>query len=166
MNLLSQEQRAQLQDWLNETGELHVDVYLPRGGGGTSYFVRSVGELEELIMKQKWPKVALAVFRRLQYPLRGVADEAMLAQALTQIPDGEWFHLISLDHYYPEECHWCGEGDSHKEMRQIFHQLAGQRVGFGRNPFDKNSDWIYRTPDEVMALDFERRGDCHELVCT
>ena len=157
MALLSQEQRRQLQDWLNENGELHVDVYLPRSGGsGRGYFVRSVDDLEELITKQSRPKLALAVFRRLQYQLRGVADEGMLAQALRLIPEGEWFHLVSLDHYYPDECHWRGSGDTHEEMQQAFREVAGQRVGFGRNPFDKDTDWIYKTPNEAMSLDFER----------
>lgn len=165
MPLLSPEQRGRLQNWLNETDELHVDVYRPRSGGsGVGYFVRRVDELEDLIAKERWPHLVLAIFRRIQYPLRGVADEAMLAQALSQIPEGEWFHLVSLDHYYPEECHWCGSGDTHEEMRQAFRKITGQRVGFGRNPFDRDSDWIYQTPDEVMNLDFERHGNHYEIV--
>ena len=167
MPLLSPAQRAQLQVWLNETGELLVDTYQPRsGGGGTGYFVRTVDQLEALIAKQRWPKLVLAIFRRLQYPLRGLADEAMLAQALKQIPEGEWFHLVSLDHYFPDECRWCGDGETHEKMRQAFREVAGQRVGFGRNPFDKDSDWVYHTPEEAMALDFERRGDHYECIST
>ncbi|SPE59684.1 hypothetical protein SBV1_340051 [Verrucomicrobia bacterium] len=163
MALLSLERRQRLENWLSATGELCVHLYLPHSAGsGTNYLVRTVNELEELIAKQTWDELDLAIFRRLQYPLRGAANEAMLEQALRQIADGECFELVWLEHYYPEEYWRFATGDTHHEMREAFREAAGEQVGFGRDPCDGYSDWIYRTPDEVMVLHYELRGDHYE----
>src|SRR4051794_23148163 len=124
MSALTPQQLKQLQDWLSETGELYVDVYRPHSGGsGTAYLVRSASDVEALIAKQTWPELVVTVFRRLQYPLRGIADDALLAQALQQTRDGEWFHFVSLDDYYPSPCSWRGSGSTHAELRQEFHEI-------------------------------------------
>jgi hypothetical protein len=42
--LLSDQQRGQLNQWLAESGELYLDLYLLRsGGGGIGFFVRANG---------------------------------------------------------------------------------------------------------------------------
>src|SRR5947208_6004766 len=100
MPTLTPERRAKFQEWLSENGELCVDIYLPKsGGGGTQYFVRSVGEFEALISEQTWRELVVTVFRRLQYALRGIADESLLAQALQQIPDGQWYTIVVMENY-------------------------------------------------------------------
>jgi hypothetical protein len=111
-----------------------------------------VAEIEELLAKQTWPEVVVHIFRRVQYPLRGVADEKLLAKALGQIPEGEWFHFVSLDYYYPSKCRWCGSGNSHSELRQAFTEIVGQQVGIGYDPFDRDDSWMSKSPDEVMIL--------------
>jgi hypothetical protein len=160
MPALTPQQRTQLQAWLSEIGELYVDVYRPHSGGsGTGYFVRSVEAVETLISDQTWPELVVTVFRRLQYPLRGVADDALLAQALQQTRDGEWFHFVSLDDYYPSSCSWRGSGSTHAELRQEFREIIGQRVGIGRDPFDGDETWIHSTPSEVMVVRREREAE-------
>jgi len=162
--ILSSEQREKLQQWLRETGELCVDVYVPKGGrGGTGYFLRSIAELEELISKQSAPCVAITVFRQLQYPLRGVADDSMLAQALKRIPDGKWYTIISLDHYYPAEHRLRGSGNTHAELREEFAGVKGQRIAFGENPFDGNDEWIFSSSERAMVLYFNKCGDHYQI---
>src|SRR5689334_1814225 len=118
---------ALLSDWLDESGELYVDVYWPHSGGGsTPYFVRSLRDLKELIKQQTWPEIGITVFRHIQYPLRGIADEFMITKALQQIPDGEWYRIVSLEEYYPSSCGFRGSGDSHAELRQDILSLTGQ----------------------------------------
>jgi hypothetical protein len=159
-HLFSAQQHEQLQKWLVETGELYVDIYLSHsGGGGTDYFVRSVDQLEELVSRQTWPELVVTVFRRLQYSLRGVADESLLERGLQSIPEGEWFTVILLeDYFYPSEPSWRSNGNSHAEFRQEFSEVMGRRVGIGQNPFDKDDSWIRSTPDEALVLSFKRDG--------
>lgn len=153
--LLTAEHLAKLQQWLDETGELYVDVYCRHsGGGGTPYLVRSLKELQELVSGQTCRKLVVSVFRGLQYPLRGVADDALLAQALQQIPDGRWYSMILLEDYYPSQVSYMGSGDSHAEMRQDFAENAGLLIGFGENPFDYHcDDWMRAHPDEVLCVE-------------
>lgn len=162
--LFSAKQHKQLEKWLCETGELYIDLYLPKSaGGGTGYFLKSLEQLAELISKQTWHELVVTVFRRLQYPLRGVADESLLERGLQQIPEGEWYTIVLLENYfYPHQPNWWGNGNSHAEFRQEFSEVLGRRVGIGHNPFDKDDTWIFSTPDEAMVLYFKRIGDHYE----
>jgi hypothetical protein len=162
--LLSSQQHEQLKKWLMETGELYIDLYLVHGGGsGTGYFVKSLEDLAELISKQTWSMLAVTIFRRLQYSLRGLADESLLERGLQQVPEGEWYTIVLLEDYaYPHEPRWCGCGDSHAELRKEFSEVLGRQVGIGQNPFDKDDRWIYATPDEAMVLYFKRNVDHYE----
>jgi hypothetical protein len=165
MAILRPDQRTKLEEWLAENGELCVDIYLPKSaGGGTQYFVRSVRDLEALISEQTWRELVVTVFRQLQYPLRGIADESLLARALREFPGGEWYTIFLLEDYcYPSRLRICGSGDTQAELRQEFSEVLGHRVGIGRNPFDYDDTWIQSSPDEAMVLYPQRCGDHYEL---
>ena len=124
---------------------------------GEGYFCRTTNEIDELLIAQTWPELEVHIFRRVQFSLRGIFDEALLADASKEIPDGEYFHIVSLDDYYPSECVWRGGGDSHAKLRQYFSELVGQRVGIGYDPFDRDYALTYTTPDEVMVLNLTRK---------
>lgn len=145
---------ALLYDWLAETNELYVDVYLPHGGGSsTPYFIRALSELKELVLQQTWPEIVISIFHHVQYPLRGIAEEHLLAQALQQIPDGQWYRLVSLRHFYPSPCVFLGSGNSHIELQRDFSEVIGQSIGIGHDPFDLHDrSWFYSHPDEVFVL--------------
>src|SRR6266853_6076536 len=119
MAALSSAQRETLQNWLHETDELYVDLTLRRNCNGP-YFLRSVEDLEELIAKQTWPHIVVTVFRRLQYPLRGVADDAMREQVLKMFP--MYYSIVSLEDYYPSGVVWLGSGDTISEFLEEFSQ--------------------------------------------
>jgi len=163
MPTFTSEQHKKLNTWLSENGELCVDVYLPHSaGGGTQYFVRSIEDLESLILGQSWRELVVTVFRRLQYPLRGVADASLLERALQQIPDGDWYTFVVLEDYcYPSHPQW-GSGSSHAEFRQEFSEVLGRPVGIGRNPFDYDDSWIRSSPDEAMELHLQRSESSYE----
>lgn len=140
MSILTSTQRQQLQEWLTETGELYVDHYRPHSAGPSdTYFVDSVEDLETLITKEKWPNLVVTVFRRLQFPIRGVADDALLARALQEIPEGKQFEIKNLAERYPSCCECWGSGTSHAELRSDFSEIIGERVGIGLAP---NDDYI------------------------
>ena len=73
---------AMLYDWLEETGELYLDLDRPHSGGANNslHFVRNLAELRIIVSNEKWPEVDISVFRAKQYPVRGLADEKLWRQ--------------------------------------------------------------------------------------
>jgi hypothetical protein len=156
-SVLSPSEHEMLLGWISEAREFWIDLYIAHcGAGSVGYFVRTVTELEELISKQTGNDLQLCVFRRLQYPLRGIADASLLGKALETIPNGEWFRILSLDDYYPFPNRIILAGDTHEEFREVFTTILGSRIAIGQNPFDGSSEWMYSTPDEVLVLNFKK----------
>src|SRR5580704_12318553 len=90
---------AMLCDWLEETGELYLDLDRPHSGGSNNslHFVRNLADLRVIISNETWPEVDISIFRSKQYATRGLADEKLLAIAMEQIPDSQYFSILSVD---------------------------------------------------------------------
>jgi SAM-dependent methyltransferase len=172
MPVFTPAQRLRLQEWLTETGELYVDHYRPHSGGPSdNYFIDSVEDLEALITNEKWPELVVTIFRRLQFPIRGVADEALLARALQEIPDHKEIAVKNLAERYPSPCGCWGGGNSHAELRGDFSEIIGERVGIGLEPeeiyegiwdYTKRSYWA--SHDEVMVIERKRPPSLYETI--
>jgi hypothetical protein len=151
---------AMLHDWLQETGELYVDLSYPHSGGsnGSVHFIRSLGELRAIVASDTHPEVDISIFRAKQYPIRGVADEGVLAKAMEQIPDGQRFHILSAEADPLAPCAAIGWGDCHEELSEEFAQLAGRHVWVGQNPFDvppyNQFDRFFNSPDQVLVVHY------------
>jgi hypothetical protein len=152
--LFSPAQITLLSNWLGEAHELYVDIHLPHSGSSsTAYFVRSITDLKHLIEQQIHPEIRITIFRHVQYPIRGIANNDLLDQALQQIKNGDWYSIISLAHYFPQSCRFFGSGNSHQELKQEFTEIVGELVGIGINPFDVyDEEWLNSRPDEVLTL--------------
>jgi hypothetical protein len=151
--MLTPSQYQQLREWLTETGELYVNVHQSHSGtSGRAYFVDFITDLEFLIANEPSPELVITIFRHLQYPIRGVADDALLALALQHIPHGQWFSILSTKERYPKPCKRLTGGCIRPELRRMLGEFKGQRVAVGTDPFDKNSMWVNSHPDEVMVL--------------
>lgn len=151
---------AMLHDWLQETGELYVDLSHPHNGGsnGSAHFIRSLPELRTVVASETDPEVDISIFRAKQYPIRGVADEALLARALEQIPDGQWFHILPAEADPLAPCAAIGWGNCHEDLREEFAQLAGRNIWVGQRPFDllpcDRSDRCFNSPDQVLVVHY------------
>ncbi|MBI1259962.1 MAG: hypothetical protein GC204_21040 [Chloroflexi bacterium] len=155
LTLFSAQNLALLSDWLRETGELYVDVYVPHSDGSSlSYFVSTIEDLKALIAQQNTPELLVTIFHHLQFPLRGVAADALLQVALEYIPDGEWYTIVSLDHAYPAATILLGSGSTHEQLQADFERVQGANVAIGQNPFDirKEADWLRTHPEEVFEV--------------
>ncbi|HLY26442.1 MAG TPA: hypothetical protein VKQ72_08895 [Aggregatilineales bacterium] len=153
LGLLTSHNLALVSYWLEETGELYVDVYWPHSAGGSgAYIVRSLGDLRALLINQKWREIEVNIFRGLQFPLRGIANEKLLDLAYQQISDGQAFDVINLT-FYPHYITFCGGGKSHTELRRDLLEASGDLVGIGREP-----QCLYRSPfcgtEEMLRLSF------------
>jgi len=160
MPIFTSAQRQRLQDWLAETGELYVDCYRRRyAGPSDNYFIDSVTDLETLITNEKWPELVVTIFRRLQFPIRGVADDALLARALQEIPEGKQFEMKNLAERYPSPCECWGSGNTHAELRNDFRENIGVSIAIGLDPEEiyrgiwqhsQHSRWV--ADGEVMII--------------
>src|SRR5438034_724921 len=113
----SPEQDQRLQKWLLEAGEIYVRIVSPFRSFqnvappqlGVFFLVRSILDLQELIVTELDLHIAnrcdrplsVRAFGRLQYAVRGVADDRFLQEVLQKVPEGEHCLIISLEHYYP-----------------------------------------------------------------
>ena len=111
--LLTPDQLILLRSWLAATGELYVRLEFPHGGGsGCTYLMRRLAELRRLLADQTHPELELFVYRDLQFPLRGTANETMLQRAMELVPDGSWYSVVSLESYYPAALDYLAGGSS------------------------------------------------------
>jgi hypothetical protein len=164
LKLFSLSNLALLNDWLEENGELLVDIYRPHsGGGGFQYFVYSLEELKYLIKIETWEELAITIFQEKQYSLRGIADEAMLKKALSQVKNGDWYSIISLERNLPNPIDFLYASDTHSEMKEDFSKIFGQEIGFGQNPFDIYDDnWFKENNDKVFTLTVTKSRNYNE----
>jgi hypothetical protein len=149
---------ALLHDWLQENGELYIDLDRPHSGGSNTsvHFVTSLAELRAIVSRETWPEVSISIFRVRQYTLRGVANQELLAAALEQIPDRQYFTILSacIDPLAP--CSAIGWGEGHAELRNAFGGLEGQQVWVGQDPFDlpplNHETRFLNSPDQVFVV--------------
>ncbi len=163
--LFSPHDLALLSDWLRETGELYVDVYRPHSGGGSAaYFIRSMNDFKSLISEQNWPEIDITIYRQMQFPVRGIANEELLERALQQIPDSEEFTIVSLQGY-PSYCKPGSSGQGHEELRREFIDFLGQEVGIGQEPTDvyvRDAKWFHAHSKDVFRLSVTRTRSYYE----
>lgn len=157
LDLFTMPNLALVSDWLAKTGELYVDIYLPHSGGGSDeFFIRSMEQLKALIAKQTHPEIDITVFRLVQYPLRGIANEDLLEKALEEITDGVWFNIIYMDaNSYPGQLSYGGSGDSHSELSQQITELFGTYVAVGVD-FNSYIDYGKILPPDAFRVRYIR----------
>jgi len=151
-HLFEQHDRALLSDWLQETGELYVDLHRPHSGGDNSsfYFTSTLAQLKEIVVSEGHPEVSITIFRQKQYAIRGIADEKLAHEALALIPEGEWFSILSLEKVPSTPWNVIGSGNTHAELQESLANLKGQSIRFGRNPFDLRSSY-FEDPDDAWV---------------
>ena len=145
---------ALLHDWLRETGELYLDLDRPHSGGPNNslHFLSDLRALKEIVSREKHSEVGIYIFRMKQYPIQGIVDDALLATALEQIPDRQYFRILSLGDGPLAPCDQIGSGDSHEEMREEFIRLRGRNVRIGQDPFDRRDINFFEHPDDVFVV--------------
>src|SRR5262249_19281150 len=114
-------------------------------------------DLKSLVKQQKWHEIVVTIFRRRQFPLRGIADERLLEAALREIPDGEHYQFVRLS-YFPDNLADWGEGTSHAELRSELAEVFGRWVAIGQEP---TCMWWQGTcdPEEVFEVDVLRKNN-------
>ena len=64
-HLFHERDLALLYDWLQETGELYVDLDRPHSGGddNSAYFVSTLGQLKKIVAAESHRETSITIFR-------------------------------------------------------------------------------------------------------
>lgn len=163
LDLFSIHNLALLSDWLEERGELWVDVHLPHGGASsTSYFVRSLHDLRALVVAQEWHEIAITIRRTTPYPLTGRVTPDLIEAALRLIADGARYAIVAVPTAFPSACDVLGAGHTHDELRRELSALSGVDVAIGLDPITTDFGEEYRRGDEMFVLIVTRNNNCYE----
>ena len=120
-----------LKDWFRASGELFVELYKPKGGGsGDFYVLNSYSQYEDLMANAKPGSISF-VLRDRQLPIRGVVDDGLIAEALAQIPEGEYYIIIEPCVYPNSFVHLSDGGRTHEELENDLEKLRGVEVWAG-----------------------------------
>ena len=144
---------ALLHDWLQQTGELYMDLDRPHSGGlnNSLYFLNSLSHLKSIVAEETHPEVSISIFREKQYPIRGLMNGALLTTAFEQIPDRQYFTILSRADDSLAPFNVIGFGDSHDELREEFARLKGKHGRIGQDPFDQPDTNFFEKPDDVFV---------------
>ena len=122
--LFAKSDLALLHDWLQETGELYMDLDRPHSGGlnNSLYFLDTLSRLKSIVSQETHPEVCIYIFRKKHYPIRGILDDALLASALEEIPDRQDFSIFEK----PDEV-FVASSYKHREPRILKNRTSYPR---------------------------------------
>jgi len=155
---------AHLSDWLGETGELYVDVYMPHSGGsGIEYIFLALSDMKNVVVNHNWPELIFTAFRKQFFPLRGRVNSDLIAQAQQMISNGQYYEILDPSKLFNVEKPFPGlgvtlaDGNSHDELLAQLENLTGQDVAVGTHPFDyHDTDYYFARPEEAFVLKVAR----------
>jgi hypothetical protein len=159
--MIKDEFQITLQSWLQENGEVLIDIYLHHsGGGGTLYLLKSPTQAQTITdfaisLSERYGdgRATITAFRSGYYPLRERVDESFIEKMKATWQGERWYSIAKLEDVFPEPLSILGSGDTREELESdladIVSRWTGHFVGFGENPFD-SSDWAVRYHAEVI----------------
>ena len=165
--MMIDEFQTTLQSWLQENGEVLIDIYLQHsGGGGTLYLLKppmqaqTINEFARSLSERYGDgRVTITAFRSGYYPLRGKVDDVFIEKMKAAWQGDSWYSIANLEDIFPEPLGILGSGDTQGELESdlanIMSRWKGHLVGFGENPFD-TGDWAVRHRVEVIETTIEK----------
>lgn len=123
----------QVQEWIEDSKEVFVVLRYAYLAGARDYlFIRSFQQFQVLLTTLP-PRTDVIVFRERQLPIRGLASESLLEEALAGIPDGaDWF-LLCREGTKPGD--FSSEGDNtHIALETAFREFQGKQIALGPDP--------------------------------
>lgn len=159
--LLTEEDRTALAGWLAGSGELFIDLAMPRmPGAGDWWLVRSIDQLLQLLDSVTWPQVEVTIFRQPQLPLRGVPDDDLRRRALDLIPDGQWYAIQEIVGHGPYFCRPVADGNTHAELLHDLASVEGTSIAAGLHPLETpeatTQGWPFVHSEDVFFLSVRR----------
>jgi hypothetical protein len=128
---------ALLHDWLTDLGELFIDFHYPhRAGTNNNYFIKRLEDVRDAVSQQHHTEIEITIFRAIVFPIRGTDYSTLLQRTLKEIPDNQYYQIVTPDSY-PQECLALADGKGHKELERDLDNLErGLEIAIGLHPFD------------------------------
>src|SRR5258706_9850226 len=84
--LFAKSDLALLHDWLQETGELYMDLDRPHSGGVNKnlYFLYCLSRLKKIVFQGNPPEIFIYIFCKKHHPFRRTLYDALLAPPFKQ----------------------------------------------------------------------------------
>lgn len=123
----------QVQHWIEDSNEVFVVLRYAYAAGAKDYlFVRSFAQFTALLATLP-PRTDVIVFQERQLSIRGIADDSLLNEALTNIPEGIWWFLLCREGDNPGDYSSAGD-DTHAALREAFQEYQGKYITLGLDP--------------------------------
>jgi hypothetical protein len=159
-SLLTDDDRAGLDRWFHESGDLLVEVFHPHSGAGSRWYVFSaVSQLDQCLEAEVGLEIGINVYRDRPFPYRGVAAAELVADAMKGLPDGEHYAVASFEDGLPGPCYIVDETDKKDELLRIVGEVTGQQIGIGLNPCGGQRGtpkWISSNAGRVFHVEVRR----------
>jgi hypothetical protein len=144
-----------LESWLSCVSEILVLIQYSHAPGNKEFeFFSSFDTLANKIRNLPL-RTSIVVFRQPQLPVRGIADEGLIASCLSCIPDGSEFLVLETVRRGCGEIscfHWEA-GETHAELRDAPEISLGVPVAVGLYP-----PWLENTNEVASAIMPDENG--------
>ena len=140
--------RQTIENWLQESSDLFVEVYYPHSGGnGRLFLVRTIQDFEKLVSEAR-SNAVIFVLRNLQFPIRGMVDDSLIAQAIDTVGLTEAYDIVSPV-FFPVELQYLEESGSatRAQYLQDLENLRGKIIFTGKSAIMPES-YSEPNPDE------------------
>ncbi len=122
-----------IEKWLQESSDLFVKVYYPHTAGEQYlYLLRTVQDFEQLVSKAR-SNAIIFVLRNMQFPIRGIVDDNLIARALELVAPTEAYDIVSPV-FFPEKVEYLEESGSttRAQYLQDLENLRGKVIFTGK----------------------------------
>jgi hypothetical protein len=132
-----------VKSWIDMDGEIYVNIGFSGTGSGSFHRIcTSYDSFIDILNPLKEKKGAVTVLQRPDFKIRGIANEALLKQAMSVFLNGDDWFLFCSDENSPYNS--LGSGDrTHRDMQELFRRIEGYYVVMGDDkdfPPDENRD--------------------------
>jgi hypothetical protein len=132
----SREFLSTVKSWFGTRDEILLLIRYAYAAGNRDIEIISTAQDFAKRLAQLAPRTSITAFRDHTLPLRGVVDDAYIADCLATIPDGVEYVIVETKPRVDGACSWFHQetGTSHKELRESLEEERGEVVMAGEFP--------------------------------
>ncbi len=140
-----------LRSWFDSADDLLVERYKPHSGGGGYWFVvQAYAAIEDLIMRADSGMV-IFVLQDQPYPIRGIANDKLIAEALDDYEEGQTWTIVKPG-FYPTEFESLEDAETWEGLRQVLEQWRGSEIWVGKDQEMPGHYWEKNEQKDALII--------------